>query len=86
MKAIKSIAVVGAAAAGLVAVGTGAAVAGGHHSENRGAQGAAIGSPGAASGLLTQAVTSAQTNACGNATSAAAGILNPAFGNSCVNR
>lgn len=95
MKAIKSIAVLGAAAGVLVA-GAGAAAAYDgnvlersgkrlHIGNDSGAQGAAIGSPGVGSGNLTQVVTTAQTNACGNATSAAAGILNPSFGNSCTN-
>ncbi|MGH3310697.1 MAG: chaplin [Streptomyces sp.] len=79
MKAIKSVAVVGAAA-GLLIGGAGVAAA------NDGAQGAAIGSPGAISGNVTQVVTNLQANLCGNSTNIIVGFLNPTFGNACVNR
>jgi len=79
MKAIKGLALVGAAT-GLLVGGAGVAAA------NSGVQGAALGSPGTASGNLSQVLTKVQTNSCGNATSAAGAVLNPAFGNACVNR
>lgn len=79
MKAIKSIAVFGAAA-GLLAGAAGFAAA----ADNDGAQGAAIGSPGTGSGNLTQVVTNTQTNNCSFG-GYVAGTLNPTFGNRCVN-
>ncbi|MGH3310696.1 MAG: chaplin [Streptomyces sp.] len=79
MKAIKSLALVGAAT-GLLVGGAGAAAA------NDGAQGAAIGSPGFISGNVTQVVTNVQANLCGNSTNAGIAFLNPTFGNACVNR
>lgn len=48
------------------------------------AQGAAIGSPGVASGNLVQVPVHVPVNVCGNAVSIV-GLLNPAFGNTCVN-
>jgi ChpA-C len=79
MKAIKGLALVGAAT-GLLAAGAGAAAA------DSDVIGKAVGSPGVDSGNLYQTVTTTQTNACGNTTSSGASILNPAFGNSCANR
>jgi ChpA-C len=87
MKAIKSVAVVGAAA-GLLAAGAGVAVAhdgDNEQVENDGVRGVAVGSPGVGSGNLTQFVDTIQTNACGNTTSEIGSILNPAFGNNCSN-
>ncbi|MFJ6370242.1 chaplin [Streptomyces virginiae] len=66
-------------AAGAVVVG-GASVA----SADAGAQGAAIGSPGVLSGNLIQVPIHIPVNACGNSVSVI-GLLNPAFGNTCVN-
>ncbi|MEU3957501.1 chaplin [Streptomyces achromogenes] len=71
--------------AGLVAaVGAvlfaGAAVA----SADSGAQGAAVGSPGVLSGNVVQIPVSIPVNACGNTVNVI-GLLNPAFGNACVN-
>ncbi|MFE3413156.1 chaplin [Streptomyces mirabilis] len=67
------------AAAGAVVL-AGAAAA----SADSGAQGAAIGSPGVLSGNLIQVPIHIPLNACGN-TVDAIGLLNPAFGNACVN-
>ncbi|MFJ7591772.1 chaplin [Streptomyces sp. NPDC097617] len=66
-------------AAGAVVVG-GASMA----SADAGAQGAAIGSPGVLSGNLIQVPIHIPVNACGNSVSII-GLLNPAFGNTCVN-
>ncbi|MFD3555589.1 chaplin [Streptomyces goshikiensis] len=68
-----------ALAAGAVVVG-GASMA----SADAGAQGAAIGSPGVLSGNLIQVPIHIPVNACGNTVSVI-GLLNPSFGNTCVN-
>lgn len=49
-----------------------------------GANGAAANSPGALSGNVVQVPLHVPVNACGN-TVDAIGLLNPAFGNGCVN-
>ncbi len=49
-----------------------------------GAQGAAIGSPGVLSGNVVQAPVHVPVNVCGNTVNVI-GLLNPAFGNTCVN-
>lgn len=49
-----------------------------------GAEGAAIGSPGVLSGNLVQVPVHIPLNVCGN-TVDVIGLLNPAFGNTCVN-
>lgn len=49
-----------------------------------GAQGAAIGSPGVLSGNVIQVPINHQVNLCGNTVNTP-GVLNPAFGNVCVN-
>ncbi|GAB3116285.1 chaplin ChpG [Streptomyces calidiresistens] len=68
-----------AAAAGIAVLGTaGTAVA---DSE---AQGAAVGSPGVLSGNVVQVPIHIPVNVCGN-TIDIIGVLNPAFGNVCVN-
>ncbi|MFE2473076.1 chaplin [Streptomyces mirabilis] len=67
------------AAAGAVVLG-GAAAA----SADSGAQGAAVGSPGVLSGNVVQVPVNIPVNACGN-TVDAIGVLNPTFGNACVN-
>ncbi|WP_276528306.1 chaplin [Streptomyces noursei] len=59
-------------------VSTGAALA------NSGAQGAAVKSPGFASGNLAQMPIHMPINLCGN-TINWVGVLNPAFGNACIN-
>ncbi|MDC2949251.1 chaplin [Streptomyces heilongjiangensis] len=48
------------------------------------AQGAAIGSPGVLSGNVVQVPVHIPVNVCGN-TISVIGLLNPAFGNVCVN-
>ncbi|WP_121751263.1 chaplin [Streptomyces sp. E2N166] len=53
-------------------------------SADSGAQGAAVGSPGVASGNVIQVPVSVPVNACGNTVNVI-GLLNPAFGNTCVN-
>ncbi|NJA60876.1 chaplin [Streptomyces sp. NEAU-H3] len=49
-----------------------------------GAEGAAIGSPGVLSGNLLQVPVHVPLNVCGNSINVI-GLLNPAFGNPCVN-
>ncbi|RFU83480.1 chaplin [Streptomyces triticagri] len=53
-------------------------------SADSGAQGTAVGSPGVLSGNLVQVPVHVPVNACGN-TVDVIGLLNPAFGNACVN-
>ncbi|MFG2638928.1 chaplin [Streptomyces sp. NPDC048362] len=67
------------AAAGAVVLG-GAAAA----SADSGAQGVAVGSPGVLSGNVIQVPVNIPVNACGN-TVGVLGLLNPTFGNACVN-
>jgi hypothetical protein len=70
-----------AAAAGtgcLMLAGAGVAVA------DAGAQGAAVGSPGVLSGNVVQVPIHVPINACGN-TISIIGLLNPTFGNTCIN-
>ncbi|MFF2009448.1 chaplin [Streptomyces sp. NPDC058195] len=66
-------------AAGAVVVG-GASMA----SADAGAQGVAAHSPGVGSGNLVQVPVHIPVNACGNTVSVI-GLLNPSFGNTCVN-
>jgi hypothetical protein len=75
---IKKVVATAAAAGGLVLAGGGMAMA------NSGAQGATASSPGVLSGSLVQAPVHVPANACGT-TVDAIGLLNPAFGNTCVN-
>ncbi|MEV8044864.1 chaplin [Streptomyces griseoluteus] len=49
-----------------------------------GAEGAAIGSPGVLSGNVVQVPIHIPVNVCGNTVNVIA-LLNPAFGNACVN-
>ncbi|MFI9171357.1 chaplin ChpD [Streptomyces lincolnensis] len=49
-----------------------------------GAEGAAIGSPGVLSGNVVQVPVHIPVNVCGNTVNVIA-LLNPAFGNKCVN-
>ncbi|MFF3447346.1 chaplin [Streptomyces sp. NPDC002667] len=74
------------AKAAAVVVGTGAvALSGaGMAMADAGAQGAAVGSPGVLSGNVIQAPINVPVNVCGN-TIDVVGLLNPAFGNTCVN-
>ncbi|MFF5335809.1 chaplin ChpH [Streptomyces sp. NBC_00525] len=75
---IKKIVAAAAATGGLVLAGAGMAVA------DSGAQGAAIGSPGVISGNVIQVPVHVPVNVCGN-TINVIGLLNPAFGNVCIN-
>ncbi|MCX5225194.1 chaplin ChpH [Streptomyces sp. NPDC005389] len=75
---IKKVVAAAAATGGLVLAGAGMAVA------DSGAQGAAIGSPGVLSGNVVQVPVHVPVNVCGNTVSVI-GLLNPAFGNTCVN-
>ncbi|WP_433888382.1 chaplin [Streptomyces sp. CA-111067] len=76
---IKKIAAVAATAGGLVLAGAGLATA------DAGAQGAAVQSPGVLSGNVIQVPVHIPVNLCGNTVSVI-GLLNPAFGNTCVNQ
>ncbi|MER8072348.1 chaplin ChpH [Streptomyces sp. NPDC094034] len=75
---IKKVVAAAAVTGGLVLAGAGMAVA------DAGAQGAAIGSPGVLSGNVVQVPVHVPVNVCGN-TISVIGLLNPAFGNVCVN-
>ncbi|MTE18334.1 DUF320 domain-containing protein [Streptomyces sp. TRM43335] len=75
---IKKVVAVAAATGGLVLAGAGVAAA------DSGAQGAAVGSPGVISGNVVQVPIHIPVNVCGNTVSVI-GLLNPAFGNACVN-
>ncbi|MEK2476332.1 MULTISPECIES: chaplin [Streptomyces] len=76
-------AVVLSAAAGIAVVGgAGIASASGHGGAH--AAGKAVGSPGVLSGNLIQVPIHVPINVCGN-TASLVGVLNPAFGNICVN-
>ncbi|MEU9256145.1 chaplin [Streptomyces sp. NPDC048270] len=69
-----------------VITATGAIILGaaGVASADAGAHGAAIGSPGVASGNAVQVPVHVPVNVCGNSVNVI-GLLNPAFGNTCVN-
>ncbi|OON72326.1 chaplin [Streptomyces tsukubensis] len=73
----KTTAVIGASVAVLLG---GAGIA----SADAGAQGAATGSPGVLSGNLVQVPVHIPLNLCGNTVNVV-GLLNPSFGNTCVN-
>ena len=75
---IKKVVAAAAATGGLVLGGAGMAVA------DSGAQGAALNSPGVASGNTIQAPIHIPANVCGNSINVI-GLLNPTFGNTCVN-
>ncbi|MEU6315595.1 MULTISPECIES: chaplin ChpH [unclassified Streptomyces] len=75
---LKKVVAAAAATGGLVLAGAGMAVA------DAGAQGAAIGSPGVLSGNVVQVPVHIPVNVCGNTVNVI-GLLNPAFGNTCVN-
>ncbi|MFD3803421.1 chaplin [Streptomyces sp. NPDC058611] len=72
--------------AALVMATAGLAVAGaaGAASADSSAKGAAVGSPGVLSGNLVQVPVHVPVNVCGNSVNVI-GLLNPAFGNACVN-
>ncbi|MET7641573.1 chaplin ChpH [Streptomyces sp. NPDC005438] len=76
---IKKVVAAAAATGGLVLAGAGMAVA------DSGAQGAAAHSPGVLSGNTVQVPVHVPVNVCGN-TIDVIGVLNPAFGNTCVNK
>ncbi|MCX5080648.1 chaplin ChpH [Streptomyces sp. NPDC001939] len=76
---IKKVVAAAAATGGLVLAGAGIAAA------DTGAQGAAVKSPGVISGNVIQVPVHVPVNACGNTVSVI-GLLNPAFGNACVNK
>ncbi|MFF9349705.1 chaplin [Streptomyces sp. NPDC014734] len=75
---IKKVVAAAAVTGGLVLAGAGMAVA------DSGAGGAAFGSPGVISGNVIQVPIHIPVNVCGN-TIDVVGVLNPAFGNTCVN-
>ncbi|ARX82329.1 chaplin ChpH [Streptomyces alboflavus] len=76
---IKKVVAAAVATGGLVLAGAGVAAA------DSGAQGAAVKSPGVVSGNVIQVPVHVPVNACGN-TISVIGVLNPAFGNYCVNK
>jgi ChpA-C len=75
---IKKVVAAAAATGGLVLASAGVAAA------DAGAQGAAANSPSVASGNVIQAPVHVPVNVCGNTVNVV-GMLNPAFGNTCVN-
>ncbi|MCZ7413436.1 MULTISPECIES: chaplin [unclassified Streptomyces] len=75
---IKKVVAAAAATGGLVLAGAGVAVA------DAGAEGAAVGSPGVLSGNVVQVPVHVPVNVCGNTVDIIA-LLNPTFGNTCVN-
>jgi hypothetical protein len=76
---IKKVVAAAAATGGLVLAGAGLAAA------DSGAGGAALNSPGVVSGNVIQAPIHVPVNVCGN-TIDVVGVLNPAFGNVCINK
>ncbi|WP_042396379.1 chaplin [Streptacidiphilus carbonis] len=78
MRNFKKAAVISVAALGTVLVGAGAA------SADATATGAASNSPGVLSGNLIQVPVHVPVNVCGDSVDVI-GVLNPAFGNTCVN-
>ena len=76
---IKKVVAAAAATGGLVLAGAGVAMADAH------AGGSATGSPGVLSGNVIQAPVHVPVNVCGN-TISVIGLLNPAFGNTCINK
>ncbi|GGQ32135.1 chaplin ChpH [Streptomyces mutabilis] len=76
---LKKVVAVAAATGGLVLAGAGMAAA------DSGAQGAAVHSPGVLSGNVVQVPVHVPVNLCGNTVSVI-GLLNPAFGNVCINK
>ncbi|MCF3100712.1 chaplin [Streptomyces roseoverticillatus] len=75
---IKKVVASAAVTGGLVLAGAGLAAADGQ------AQGAAVGSPGVVSGNVIQVPVHVPVNVCGNSINVV-GLLNPTFGNTCVN-
>ncbi|MER5773346.1 chaplin [Streptomyces sp. NPDC002039] len=72
------------AAVALASAGLAVAGAAGAASADSSAEGAAVGSPGVLSGNLAQVPVHIPVNVCGNSVDVI-GLLNPAFGNVCVN-
>ncbi|MER7824350.1 MULTISPECIES: chaplin [unclassified Streptomyces] len=68
----------------LATAGLAAAGAAGSAAADSSAEGAAVGSPGVLSGNLLQVPVHVPVNVCGNTVNVV-GLLNPAFGNVCVN-
>ncbi|MFD5413187.1 chaplin [Streptomyces nojiriensis] len=68
----------------LATAGLAAAGAAGSAAADSSAEGAAVGSPGVLSGNLAQVPVHIPVNVCGNSVNIV-GLLNPAFGNVCVN-
>ncbi|MFI2643556.1 chaplin ChpH [Streptomyces sp. NPDC018610] len=75
---IKKVVAAAVATGGLVLAGAGMAAA------DSGAQGAALHSPGVVSGNVVQVPVHVPVNVCGN-TISVIGLLNPTFGNTCIN-
>ncbi|MFD9815370.1 chaplin [Streptomyces sp. NPDC059080] len=75
---IKKVVAAAALTGGFVLAGAGLAVA------DSGAQGVAVGSPGVISGNVIEVPVHIPVNACGNTVSVIA-LLDPAFGNTCIN-
>ncbi|MCX2970365.1 MULTISPECIES: chaplin [Streptomyces] len=75
---IKKVVAAAAATGGLVLAGAGVAVA------DADADGAAVNSPGVLSGNVVQVPVHIPVNLCGN-TIDIIGVLNPTFGNVCIN-
>ncbi|GAA1156436.1 hypothetical protein GCM10009654_10340 [Streptomyces hebeiensis] len=76
---LKKVVATAAVTGGLVLAGAGMAAA------DAGAQGAAVNSPGVVSGNVVQVPVHVPVNVCGN-TISVVGLLNPAFGNVCLNK
>ncbi|WP_077801645.1 chaplin ChpH [Streptomyces sp. JHA26] len=76
---LKKVVAAAVATGGLVLAGAGVAAA------DSGAQGVAAHSPGIVSGNVVQVPVHVPVNVCGN-TISVIGLLNPAFGNACVNK
>ncbi|WP_372406576.1 chaplin [Streptomyces luteireticuli] len=76
---LKKVVATAAATGGLVLAGAGLAAASG------GAQGAAVNSPGVVSGNVIQVPVKVPVDVCGN-TINVVGLLNPAIGNTCINK
>ncbi|GAA3915523.1 chaplin ChpF [Streptomyces lacrimifluminis] len=74
------------AKAAVAALGTGAVVLGGAGmaTADADAHAAAVGSPGVLSGNVLQIPVHVPVNVCGNTVNVV-GLLNPAFGNTCIN-
>jgi hypothetical protein len=68
----------------IAAAGIAAGAASGSAFADAGAEGAAVGSPGVLSGNVVQVPLHVPVQVCGN-TIDVVGLLNPAFGNVCVN-